>query len=100
MYQVTGKTENTSYVCKQSGIYVHGTITVDKLSDKFVSIDGYCYRLNEQGEQGESFGNFNGYLRETGIKFNLSEMSHADSNLTWDAIDEILKENHLVDNEE
>ncbi len=98
MYEVTNSTINTAYVCKQSAIYVHGTITVDKLSDKFVSIDGYCYRLNEQGEQGESFGNFNGYLRETGIKFNLSEMSVADSNLTLAAIDEIMKANHLVDN--
>ena len=99
MYEVTNSTINTDYVCKQSAIYVHGTITVDKLSDKFVSITGYCYRPNEQGEQqGESFGNFNGHLRETGIKFNLSEMSIADSNLTLAAIDEIMKANHLVDN--
>ena len=100
MYEVKSSTINTAYVCKQSAIYVHGTITVDKLSDKFVSIDGYCYRLNEQGEQGEAIGNFNGYLRETGIKFNLSEMSHADSNLVWAAIDEIMEANHLVDSEE
>ena len=98
MYEVKNSTINTAYECKQSAIYVHGTIVVDRQTDKLMSIDGYCYRLNEQGEQGESFGNFNGYLRESGIKFNLSEMSHADSNLTWDAIDEILKENHLVDN--
>ena len=100
MYEVTSSRINTDYKCKQSAIYVHGTITVDKLSGKFVSIDGYCYRLNEEGEQGESFGNFNGYLRETGIKFNLSEMSIADSNLTLAAIDEIMKANHLVDGEE
>ena len=99
MYKVTSSVINTAYECKQSAIYVHGTITVDKLTDKFVSIEGYCYRLNEQGEQGEVFGNFNGYLRETGIKFNLSEMNQADTNLVWAAIDEIVEANHLGDNE-
>jgi hypothetical protein len=98
MYEVTSSTIKTAYVCKQSGIYVHGTISVDNQTDKFLSIDGYCYRLTEQGEQGESFGNFNGHLRESGIKFNLSEMSVADSSLVLAAIDEIMKANHIADN--
>lgn len=99
MYQVTSKTENISYVCKQSGIIVNGTVTKDVINGEIQSVNGTCYRPNEQGEIGENFGNFNGYLRDGELKYALSEMSRKDSNLTWGAIDEIESNILPVDNE-
>ena len=99
MYEVTSKTENTSYVCKQSGIIVQGTVEKETVSGEIRYVNGTCYRPNEQGEIGENFGNFNGYLRDGELKYALSEMSRKDSNLTWGAIDEI-ESNIMPANEE
>jgi hypothetical protein len=99
MYEVTNKTENTSYVCKQTGIIVNGTVTKDVISGDIQYVNGTCYRPNEQGEIGENFGNFNGYLRDGELKYALSEMNRKDSNLVWGAIDEI-ESNILPANEE
>ena len=46
-------------------------------------------KIIENGEQGEYIGNFNGYQREDGIKYSLSEMTRKDNNLVWNAIDGI-----------
>ena len=40
MYQETSKTENTSYVCKQSGIIVNGTVTKDVINGEIQSVNG------------------------------------------------------------
>lgn len=100
MYEVTNKTESISYVCKQSGIIVNGTVVKDVINGEIQSVNGSCYRPNEQGEIGEYFGNFNGYLRDGELKFSLSEMTRKDSNLTWGCIEEIEGEIMPVDNEE
>lgn len=98
MYQVTNKTENTSYVCKQSGIIVNGIVTKEVINDVIQYVNGSCYRPNEQGEAGENFGSFSGYLRNGELKYALSEMNRKDSNLTWGAIDEIERNILPVDN--
>lgn len=100
MYQETSKTENTAYVCKQTGIIVNGTVTKDVINGEIQSVNGTCYRPNEQGEIGENFGNFNGYLRNGELVYDISEMNRKDNNLTWDAIDEIESKILPVDNEE
>ena len=99
MYQVTSKTENTSYKCKQSGVIVQGQFTKDEQTGVIQYVNGSCYRPNEQGEIGENFGNFNGYLRDGELKFSLSEMNRKDSNLTWGCIEEIEGVIMPVDNE-
>lgn len=89
MYQITDSTISTSYICKQSGIIVQGQHSKNEQSGEIQHVNGSCYRPNDKDEIGEFIGNFNGYLRDGELKFSLSEMTRADSNLIWGAIDEI-----------
>jgi hypothetical protein len=89
-FNITSSTLNNSYEYKATGIIVTGNYSKDAQNDKLQNVSGSCYRVNAQGEQGDYIGNFNGYVREGGeIRYSLSEMSRRDSNLVWDAIDEI-----------
>ena len=62
------------------------------------SIGGSVYNDNN-GEQGDYIGNFNGYMRDGEVKYSISEMSRKDANKVWDAIDEI-EQNILGTNNE
>ena len=89
-FNITNSELNNSYQYKDTSIIVTGSYNKDAIRDTLTSVSGSCYRVNAQGEQGDYIGNFNGYVREGGeIRYSLSEMSRRDSNLVWDAIDEI-----------
>ena len=79
-FNITSSTLNSNYEFKNDYVVVNGNFVKDAKTD---------YRKDSQGEQGEYIGNFNGYMRDGEIKYSLSEMSRADSNLVWDAIDAI-----------
>ena len=88
-FNIISSTLNTSYDYKDV-IIVQGSYVKDAVSDKLQSINGQCYRKNEQGEMGDYIGNFNGYPQSDGeITYDLSQMKRSDSNLVWDAIDDI-----------
>ena len=93
-FEITSSTLNSNYEFKNDYVVVVGNFAKDARTDAINNIAGTAYRKNEQGEQGEYIGNFNGYMRDGGIKYSLSEMSRADSNLVWDAIDAI--ETHII----
>lgn len=87
-FNIINSTLNTSYNYKDV-IYVEGSCVKDAVSNSLQSINGSCYRLNN-GQQGEYIGNFNGYPTADGqVTYDLSQMKRSDSNLVWDAIDNI-----------
>ena len=98
-FNITSSTLNTSYDYKDV-IIVQGSYIKDAVSDKLQSINGSCYRKNQDGTQGEYIGNFNGYPTADGeLTYDLSQMKRSDSNLVWDAIDDIEGQIFPVDSE-
>lgn len=98
-FTIKSSTLNDAYEYKASSIVVNGNYTKDAESGKLQNISGSCYRADQQGNQGEYIGNFNGSPRnDDEIYYSLSEMSRRDSNLVWDAIDEI--EGNIINNDE
>lgn len=87
-FLVTSETINAQYEYKDTSIIVQGGYVKDAKTDGLLSLQGSCYR-NNSGNVGDYVGNFNGYIRNGEIKYDLSEMTRADSNLVWDAIDDI-----------
>lgn len=87
-FNVTSSTLNSSYEYKNGVVVVTGNYSKDATTDTLQSIGGSVYNDNN-GEQGDYLGNFNGHMREGEILYSLSEMSRKDSNKVWDAIDEI-----------
>lgn len=88
-FTVTSSTLNTQFNYKDV-IIVQGGYVKDATTNVLQSINGACYRINAQGGVGDYIGNFNGFPQADGsINYDLSQMSRADSNLVWDAIDAI-----------
>lgn len=93
-FEIKSQTNNATYEYKDENLVVQGNYVKDGTSGDLVSVSGSCYRVNQQGQQGEYVGNFNGYMRDGEIRYTMSEMSRKDSNNVWDAIDEI--EAHIL----
>ena len=91
-FNIISSTLNTSFDYKDV-IIVQGSYVKDAVSDKLQSINGSCYRKNQDGTQGDYIGNFNGSSQPDGtITYGLSQMKRSDSELVWDAIDDIQNE--------
>ena len=90
-FVINGSSLNNTYVYDDENVIVQGNYTLDaKQGNALQNISGSVYKKNQQGEQGEYIGNFNGYVREGGeIRYSISEMSRRNANMTWDAIDAI-----------
>jgi len=88
-FTIQSKTENTQFKYENQDVIITGNSAKDIQNDTLQSIGGTAYVLNEQGEQGDYIGNFNGYNREGEMKYSVSEMSRSASMKVWDAIDEI-----------
>lgn len=87
-FTITSETINAQYEYVDTSIFVQGAYVTNKQTDELISLQGSCSR-NNNGSAGAYIGNFNGYIRNGEIKYDLSEMTRADSNLVWDAIDDI-----------
>ena len=88
-FNIISSTLNNQYEYKDASLVVNGNYTKDAQNDTLQNISGSCYRINTAGEQGDYVGNFNGYPKDGDIVYDLSQMNRRDSNLVWDAIDEI-----------
>ena len=86
---MTSSAMNNSYEYKDNAVIVTGTYNIDNTTSTLQSVNGTVYLQNQDGQQGEYIGNFNGYMRDGVIRYSLSEMSRAQSNLVWNAIDGI-----------
>lgn len=87
-FVIKSQTLNAQYEYKDESLVVMGNFNKDASNESLQSINGSCYR-NNNGEQGDYVGNFNGYPRDGEIRYDLSEMTRQNSNLVWNAIDEI-----------
>ena len=89
-FVIKKQTNNVNYEYTNSEIIVNGNCVKDGTTDALQNINGSCYRKNQDGTQGEYFGNFTGVVRaENDIRYSMSEMSRRDANKVWDAIEEI-----------
>lgn len=97
-FNITSSFLNNNYEYKNSVVVVTGNYNKDAKTDTLQNINGSVYVQNQDGEQGEYIGNFNGYMRDGEIRYSMSEMSRRDSDKVWDAIDEI-EQNVLGEND-
>ena len=88
-YDVLSSSLNENYKYVNDDLIVMGNTQKDGQSGDLVSISGNAYEKTPNGEQGTYIGVFNGYMREDGVHYSLSEMSRAQSNMVWDAIEGI-----------
>lgn len=88
-FNITSSSLNNQYTFDNDSVIVQGNYNLDAANNELKNVSGTAYRKNEQDQQGEYIGNFNGYMREGVVKYSISEMSRRDANLVWDAIDEI-----------
>ena len=87
-FNITSSTLNSSYNYTDV-IIVQGNFVKDASTGTLTSINGQCYRVNASGQQGDYIGNFNGYPQGDEIVYDLSQMKRSDSNLVWNAIEDI-----------
>ena len=85
---ITSSKLNNGYDFNNESVMVQGTYTKDATTDILQNVSGQVYEL-AVGGRGEYIGNFNGYMRDGEVRYSLSEMSRKNSNLVWNAIDEI-----------
>jgi len=87
-FNITSSNLNNQYTYSNATVIVVGNYNMDATTNTLKNLSGSCYHV-ENGEQGEYFGDFNGYMRDGEVKYSISEMTRRDANLVWDAIDEI-----------
>ena len=87
-FEITSSSLNNQYNFEDDNVKVQGGYAQNAQDSSLQSVNGSVYRNNE-GQQGEFIGNFNGTVRDGVIRYTLSEMSRRDANLAWDAIDAI-----------
>ena len=88
-FNVTSSNLNNQYRYSNDTLIVIGNYNQDMTTTTMQNVNGSAYRKNAQGEQGDYIGNFNGMMRNGQILYSLSEMSRNDSELVWDAIEDI-----------
>lgn len=103
-FKKTSETQNAQYEYTTDAMVVQGNYVKNIKDGNLLSVSGSCYRKGEKGGHGEFFGSFNGYVRENNeVRYNMSEMSRADANAVWAAVDEIeacvTGENETAENE-
>ena len=95
-FEITSSTLNSQFVYKNDELIINGNFAKDATNGTLQSVNGTAY-VNNQNEQGQFIGNFNGYVRDGGIKYSFSEMSLSDLDKVQTAIEDIEKEIMPVD---
>ena len=88
-FTIQSKTENTQYKFENTDVVITGNYSKDSQTNTVLNINGNAYVHDEQQEQGNYIGQFNGYNRDGEIKYSISEMSRSAAAKVWAAIDEI-----------
>jgi hypothetical protein len=88
-FVITSSSLNNQYTYNDESVSVSGAYSLDATNHAIQSINGQVYAANENGGQGEYIGSFNGYMRNDGVYYTLSEMPRRKANLVWNAIDAI-----------
>lgn len=87
-FEITSEVKNSQYKYENNDVIVNGGFVTNTKDNKVTNINGGVYH-KENDQQGAFIGNFNGQLRNDEIKYSLSEMTKADSDLVWAAIEDI-----------
>ena len=87
-FEITSSSLNNQYNYEDENVKVQGGYALNAQDNSLQSVNGSVYRNND-GQQGDFIGNFNGYVRDGEIRYSISEMSRRNANMTWDAIDAI-----------
>ena len=87
-FTITSSNLNCGYEYKNESVEVSGSYSKDATTDTMMNVSGTVYVTTPDG-RGDYIGNFNGYMRDGEVRYSLSEMSRKNSNLVWNAIDEI-----------
>lgn len=82
----------TTFEMKDANVIVMGSYNEDAVTKTVQDINGSVYVKTQDGGQGQYIGNFNGFMRDGGMRYSISEMTHAQSQLVWTAIEEIEEE--------
>lgn len=88
-FVITSSSLNNQYTYNDENVSVSGTYSIDATSHAIQGINGQVYASAEGSSQGEYIGTFNGYMRNDGVYYTLSEMPRRKANLVWNAIDAI-----------
>ena len=90
-FEIKGSTNNSTFECKTANVIVEGSFSKNAETGSLERFTGRCYRIREDGERGTMIGHFNGHVDESDeIRYVFSKMSREDTNLVWEAIDEII----------
>ena len=95
-FEITSSTNNSQFVYKNDELIVNGNFVKDATTGTFQSVNGSCY-VNNQNEQGDFVGNFNGNMRNGKIKYSFSEVGLDDLPKVQEAIEYIETEIFKVD---
>ena len=87
-FNITSSALNNQYEFEDENVKVQGSYVLNATDNTLQSVNGSVYR-NNGGQQGDFIGNFNGYVRDSEVRYSISEMGRRDANKVWDAIDEI-----------
>lgn len=87
-FAIKSSSMSTNYEYSDENLIVVGNYIKDMVSESVTNINGTCYELVD-GAQGDYVGRFNGSVKNNELVYSLSEMSRAESNMVWDAIDGI-----------
>ena len=85
MFEVKSKSTTTVYAYTDEDVTVNGSYENDALTGELKVVRGTVQRAAD----GQHVGNFTGMKRGDAMRYALSEMSRADNDLTWDAIEAI-----------
>lgn len=88
-FNIKSQTNNSDYEYKNTQVFVNGSFAKDITTGDLKNINGSCYHVDQSGNMGAYIGNFNGTMRDGEVRYSLSDMTRQDSNLVWDAIDDI-----------
>ena len=88
-FEIESSTLNTQYSYRTDGIVVDGSFVKNASTGAIQTIGGNVWRTNEEGGQEDHVGNFSGWLKNGEMRYSLSEMTHQDSDMVWDAITQI-----------
>lgn len=88
-FNITDSNLNNQFIYTDENIIVDGNYNLDATTRVIKNVTGNAYAKDENGEKGEFIGNFIGNVADGNLEYSLSQMSRRESNMVWDAIDEI-----------
>ena len=89
-FTITKSELNKQYTFRNEDVVVVGGYSINEQTSTLQRVSGTINHVGqEEGEDGDYIGDFNGHPENGEMVYSLPQMSRRISNLVWDAIDEI-----------